>query len=193
MPDPIKKSCSRKYRAYHTSGTRSKGAVTMIVMHDEESTSAVGAAVWFTNPASGGSAHLCVDDYTCYRTLDPADVPWGASSAPQISANYHGWHIEQAGYAKWSGVVWLSHLRTLKRAAWKTAVWAQYFSIPIVFLTKGDLILGKRHGITTHYEISMASKVLDPAHAYKYTHTDPGPFWPRSTFMWLVKHYAKEL
>lgn len=187
---PIKAVCSREYRAYHTSGTRARNAVYWIVLHDEESTTALGAATWFKNPASGGSAHLCVDDNACYRTLDPADIPWGASSA--FGANTHGFHIEQAGYARWSAVVWKSHLNTLRRAAHKTAVWAKYFDIPLVFVDAAGLKQGK-HGITTHNEVTMASKALDPMHAWKYSHTDPGPFWPRYLFMWLVRRYAKGL
>lgn len=189
----ISAPCSKRYRAFHTSGTRRLKDVTMIVLHDEESSTALSAAAWFTSPRSGGSAHLCVDDNDCYRTLDPEDIPWGAASAPQISANTHGFHIEQAGYAAWSTVLWKKHLNTIKRAAYKTAVWAQALDIPLVFLDATSLIAGKRHGITTHRAVSAASRQLDPSHATRYTHSDPGAGWPTWLFMRYVRKYAEEL
>lgn len=188
--DPISAACSREFSAAHTSGHRARSQVHLIVLHDEEAASARSAAAWFANPASAGSAHLCVDDKECYRTLGPLEIPWGAASA--IGANTGGFHIEQAGYARWSAVVWLSHLNTLRRAAWKTAVWAKYFNIPLRFVDADALKVGAR-GITTHNEVSAASRALDPAHAYRYSHSDPGPFWPRRTFMLLVRRYAKGL
>lgn len=190
---PLDYPCSTRYRAFHSSGTRKRTDVTMIVMHDEEAKTALSAASWFTSPRSGGSAHLCVDDKECYKTLDGADIPWGAASAPQIAANLHGFHIEQAGYAAWSAVIWKKHLNTLKRAAYKAAVWAQVFDIPVVFLDANALIAGKRHGITTHRAVSVASQHLDPAHASRYTHSDPGAGWPTWLFMKYVRQYASEL
>jgi hypothetical protein len=190
MVAPPGKACSKEFHAYHTSGRRAKSQVHWIVLHDEEAPSARSAARYFTSPSSGGSAHLCVDDAECYRTLEPLEIPWGAASA--IGANTAGFHIEQAGYASWSAVVWRKHLNTLRRAAFKTAVWAKFFKIPLVFVDAGGLMLGRR-GITTHNEVSKASRHLDPAHASRYSHSDPGPFWPRLLFMVLVRRYAKQL
>src|SRR5438270_4165012 len=172
--------CSREFLpAAHTSGERLNSDVYWIVLHDEEAPTARSAAEYFRSIQSGGSAHLCVDDKECYRCLANAQIPWGAASC--IGANTHGFHIEQAGYAKWSAVVWRKHYRTLDRAAYKTAVHCKVFAIPVQFVSAAELP-GKR-GITTHAEITKASKRLEPAHAWWYTHLDPGVLWPRRRFM----------
>lgn len=174
----IRANCSTAYRAAHTSGTRSLDDVSLIVLHDEEAGSAEAAARWFASPYSQGSAHLCVDETICYRTLNNEDIPWAAHGA-----NENGFHIEQAGFARWSAVVWLSHLRTLQRAAYKTAFHCRVFAIPVVWLDYRKLQLGYK-GITTHAECTRA---------FGGTHTDPGPFWPRRYFMRLVRGYIAEL
>ena len=95
------------------------------------------------------------------------------TAASCIGANTHGFHIEQAGYAAWSAVVWGKHYRTLQHAAYKTAVHCKVFAIPVRFVAASGL--PGMAGITTHAEVTKASKRLDPAHAWWYTHLDPGP------------------
>ena len=176
---PIDSACKRDfYKAYHTSGTRPLSKVTLIVWHDEEAGTARGAAAYFQTKQSGGSAHICVDDNECYRCLANEDIPWGAPGA-----NEQGFHIEQAGYAKWSAVIWKKHLNTLRRCAYKTALHCKLFGIPTQFLKAADLSAGK-HGITTHREVSKA---------FGGTHTDPGPFYPVPVVMWFVRRYYKQL
>ncbi len=178
-PQPIGASCLRDYMpAYHTSGTRPVSDITLIVLHDEEASTAQGAARYFQSPSSGGSAHLCVDDQACYRCLEDNQIPWGAPGA-----THQGFHIEQAGYARWSAVIWFSHARTLRRAAYKTAYHCKLFRIPPVFLAASELKKGAR-GITTHAECSKA---------FGGDHTDPGRAWPRRAFMVLVRNYYKKL
>lgn len=187
---PIKSPCSREFfPALHQSGERSLSDIYWIVLHDEEAPTARSAAAYFTMKSSGGSAHLCIDDKECYRCLANDAIPWGAASV--FAANTHGFHIEQGGYAKWSAVLWKKHLNTLRRGAYKTAVHCRLFGIPVQFVAAAQL--PHTHGITTHAEITRASKRLDPAHAWKYDHTDPGPFWPRRLFMRLVRSYYAEL
>lgn len=184
----IAQPCARTfYPAAHTSGIRTLSDIRWIVLHDEEAPTAHSAAEWFRDPRSGGSAHLCVDDELCFRCLANDAIPWGARSC--FDANLHGFHIEQAGYARWSAVVWRSHYRTLQRAAYKTAVHCKLFGVPVQFVAARGL--PGTPGITTHAEITKASKRLDPAHAWRYTHLDPGPFWPRPVFMQLVRKYAE--
>lgn len=178
MPDPINAPCRRDYNAVHTSGTRDVKSIKWIVLHDEEAKSAVSAASWFANPASGGSAHLCVDDQCCQRALPNTAIAWGAPGA-----NDNGFHIEQAGFAKWSAVVWKSHLGTLKRAAYKTAFHCNQFGIPVRFVRAPGLKVGLK-GITTHAECTKA---------FGGDHTDPGPLWPRPLFMALVRRYHAQL
>lgn len=187
----INAPCSRKYRAAHTSGERDLKNVTWIVIHDEEASTAESAASWFQNRASGGSAHLCIDDEHCFRTLNNNEIPWGAASS--IMANIQGFHIEQAGFAvKWTTLIWKSHRRQLQRVAYKTAIHCKLFDIPPYFV-KADGLLAGKPGVTTHREITFASKADDPVHASNYTHTDPGVFWPRFYFMRLVRAYYAEL
>lgn len=174
----IKSVCSRKYKAVHSSGQRKPSEILWVVMHSEEATTAESAAKWFTNPDSQGSAHLCLDDTICYRTLNNTDVPWAAPGA-----NQKGFHIEQAGFARWNSIAWLRHRKTLQRAAYKTALHCQLFGIPVTFVTAAGL---KRNtpGITTHAECTKA---------FGGSHTDPGVFWPRRTFMRYVRQYYIEL
>jgi hypothetical protein len=178
--DPINAPCRRDYfPAVHTSGTRPKGAVKWIVMHDEEAPTAESAARYFQNPEAGGSAHICVDDKTCYRCLPDSAIPWGAPGA-----NTNGFHIEQAGYAAWTNTVWrLKHIRTLRRAAYKAALACKRFDIPPVFIFAPQLLLGQK-GITTHAECTKA---------FGGTHTDPGAGWPRRMFIMLVRRYHAKL
>jgi hypothetical protein len=189
----IQATCDRRFLpAYHHSGHRELSVIKWIVLHDEEAPTAENAARYFQNHASGGSAHLCVDDQTCFRCLPNEMIPWGAKSADKIQANLHGFHIEQGGYAKWTGTVWRAkHMRTLNRAAYKTALHLHKFKLPVEFVVARDL--PRKWGVTTHAEITKASKRLDPAHAWKYDHTDPGFGWPRRLFMARVKAYFAEL
>ena len=194
---PAKSQCSRKWTASRSSGTRKPGTVRWIVLHDAEAKTAESAARFFANPAPpppvgngpAGSAHLCVDDNVCFRTLDNDAVPWAATSA--FNCNLRGFHIEQAGFAKWSATAWMLHRDTLRRAAYKTALHCVVFNLPPVFVLASQL--PNVDGVTTHREVTMASKRLDPAHASRYTHTDPGPLWPRRWFMARVREYHAEL
>lgn len=188
---PITADCDLSFHpAVHSSGLRPLSQIWWIVMHDEESPNAKSAAEYFRDPASGGSAHLCVDDTICYRCLDNETIPWGAASS--FGANTHGFHIEQAGYASYSLVIWKRHLNTLQRAAYKAAFHAHKFGIPLQFVDAAGLLRGE-HGITTHAQVSKASRQQDPAHAGDYSHSDPGAFWPRIMFMYLVRRYAKQM
>lgn len=199
MSWPITQGCSTEFQpAFHCSGTRPLTDVYWCVLHDEEAPNARGAANYFRSSASGGSAHLTVDDNECYRCLANDVIPWGAASAPSLDANRHGFHIEQAGYARWTAAEWKKHLKELERAAYKTALHLKLFVAPPQFVTSGQLVIyGRggtlRKGVTTHAEVSAASKILNPAHANYYTHTDPGAGWPRAAFMSLVQGYYKGL
>ncbi len=178
-PDPSGAECRRDfYPAYHTSGKRLLSAVAWIVLHSTEGGTAASVARYFQSPSASGSAHLVVDDYACQRCLPNSAVPWGARGA-----NRAGFHIEQCGFARWSSEEWKSHLATLERAAYKTALHCHGFGIPAVFVKAADLKAG-RPGITTHAECSRA---------FGGTHWDPGAGWPRSLFMTLVRRYLTEI
>lgn len=181
----IEAVCDRRFRAVRTSGRRAKTDVRWIVLHDGEASTAESMARFFTLPQATGSAHLAVDDAACFRCLDNEDVPWGAVSS--FNANMRGFHIEQAGLARWSAALWFSHRQTLRRAAYKTALHCVEFDLRPVWVPASQLPL--HSGITTHAEISAASRRIDPKYASRYTHSDPGPLWPRRTFMRYVREY----
>lgn len=186
---PIAADCIRTYKAVHKSGRRRAADIQFVIIHDEEAPNARGAAQWFTNPASGASTHLTLDDDECYRCLDDLDIPWGA---PPL--NKSGFHIEQAGYASWSKLTWLKHLRTIRRCAYKTALHCKKYGIPVRWLDPTQLRTvgvapGKgKGGITSHWNVTRAFN--DPAAA---GHSDPGPNYPYSTFMWWVRWYARRI
>jgi hypothetical protein len=173
--------CDRSYRAIRSDGPRVQ--VKWIVLHDEEAPTALSAARYFTNPHAAGSAHLCVDDDYCFRCLNNTDVPWAAASS--FGANTYGFHIEQAGYASWASALWLRHRETLHRAAYKTALHCRAFDVPPVWVPASQL--PAKFGVTTHREVSAASRRLDPRNAARYSHSDPGLLWPRRLFMRYVR------
>ena len=178
-PVPIDAECRRDfYPAYRTSGRRPLAAVRWVVLHSTEGGTAASVARYFQSSSARGSAHLVVDDDECQRCLPNSAVPWAAPGA-----NYAGLHIEQCGFAKWSTEEWRSHRATLERAAYKTALYCSNFGIPPVFREAADL-KARRPGITTHVECSEA---------FGGTHWDPGPGWPRSLFMTLVRRYLKKI
>lgn len=175
---PIAADCSRKYTAAHDSGERPVSEILWIVLHSTEGDTAQSAAAWFENPASSGSAHLCVDDSICYRTLLNTQVAWAAPGA-----NTKGFHIEQAGYAAWTANEWRHHEATLRRAAYKTAFHARMFNIPLRWVAANSLALGRK-GITTHAECTKA---------FGGTHTDPGAGYPKALFLRYAKEYADQI
>lgn len=171
--------CTSEFRAVHDSGPRFASAIKWIVIHDEEASTARSAALWFTNPASGGSANRCVDDKECYRTVPDLYIPWGASNA-----NTNGLHLEMAGFAAWKKWQWLKHRRELNNAAEICAHWCKKYDIPRRWLTPEDMRAGRK-GFVTHATVS--------AYTLKYglegdhSHTDPGVFFPKRRFMRKVR------
>src|SRR5215472_9307580 len=113
---------------------RTASMIRYIVLHDTESHSAQSAAAYFTNPASGGSSNLVVDDTECFRVLDDLVIPWGA---PPL--NTSGFHIEQAGFAAWTRSEWLAHSPTITRAAFKASLRCKWFKIPTRVLNVAEL------------------------------------------------------
>jgi hypothetical protein len=176
---PIDAACSPKFTAVHNSGGRSLDAITLIVIHSTEGATAAGAAAWFANPRSGGSAHVVVDDHVCYRTLDDSLVPWGAPGA-----NTNGFHVEHAGFAHWDRTTWMSHEKTLRRGAYKAAAHAVKFGVPLQLLTAEDL-RHRRSGFVTHATVTKAFP--------QGSHTDPGPGFPLDHYMELVAEFAAQI
>jgi hypothetical protein len=151
-----------------------------VVVHSTESNSARGSAEWFANPRSGGSAHIVVDGTACYRTLDNTVIPWGAPGA-----NTRGFHVEHTGWARWSHAEWIQHEQTLRRGAYKSALHAVRFGIPIRWLGVDDL-RRNRAGFVTHATVTAWNPPPDPHH-------DPGTGFPADHYLDLVTQYAAQL
>jgi hypothetical protein len=189
--DPITRTCRTNFRAWHHEGQRLHQSVKYIVLHSTEGETAAGAAEWFQSKDCGGSSNIVVDDNQCYRVLTDLVIPWGA---PPL--NTHGFHIEQAGYARWSRKEWLKHEATIERAAYKAAIRCRDFKIPARFLNAHDLeddfgtdlngrlpqtIGPMTGGITTHHVIDEVYGLSD--------HTDPGDGYPIDVFMAHLHNY----
>ena len=177
--DPLFATCKRTFDAVNDSGPRPLSRITHIVIHSTEGATAAGGATWFANPESQGSAHLVVDDIECFRTLEDDVIPFGAKGV-----NTTGFHIEHAGFAKWSRRKWMRHKQTLRRGAFKAAFHAVKFDVPMELLTEAELRAGKA-GFTTH---AMASKVFNPG-----GHTDPGDGFPLAFYMRLVRRFSEQV
>ena len=167
-----------KFHAAHSSGYRSTKDIKYVVIHTTEGETAEGAASWFENPRSEGSANMVVGDYIAFRTLNDNQIPW---AAPPL--NGIGYHIEIAGFAAWTHDEWMQHRRRIENAAYRAALRCNSYRIPIFYRGPGYLMrkpeLG---GITTHADISKAFHQTD--------HTDPGINFPMDLFITMVQWYA---
>lgn len=176
-PWPISRTCSTEFTALHHSGRRPVSSIGLVVVHCTQGSTARGAASWFANPDSRGSAHLCVDRVECYRTLPPSIIPWGA-----IGANTRGWHLELAGFAQWERSQWLAHRGTIERGAYKTALHCRAFGIPPRFLSDRELRAGKR-GIVSHRGCCRV---------FGGDHTDPGRWFPWDVYLRRTLFYYNQ-
>lgn len=174
----LKAACKRTFTAAHHSGPRGNAKVKWVVLHTTEGDTAAGAAAWFANPKSAGSAHLVVDDDTCYRTLPNRMIPWAAPGA-----NTNGIHIEMAGHARWTANEWRARVWTVKRAAYKTAAHCHEYGVPLRWVGKWGLRAGRK-GVTTHKDCSDA---------FGGDHWDPGAGFPKTLFMGYARTYLNQM
>lgn len=157
--------------------------VGLIVLHTmeaaEASTTAENVAAWFAGAAAPqASAHFCVDADSVVQCVQVSDTAWAAPGA-----NANGIQIEHAGYAAQSAAQWADEYSQalLHRSADLVARLCSEHSIPPFFVDAAGLLRGER-GITTHAEVSKAFK--------KSTHTDPGPNFPMTQYLSLVRGVA---
>lgn len=116
----------RSLPAAHTSGPR-PAPPTLVVVHCTEGATAEGAARWFANPRSAGSAHLVVDDHEVWRCVDDMVIAWHA-----VGHNTIGLGLEIAGFARWTRDEWMGHQPRLVEAARIHAGWNRMYGIPLV-------------------------------------------------------------
>lgn len=147
--------------AAHTSGPR-PAPPTLVVVHCTEGSTAEGAARWFANPRSAGSAQVVVDDAEVWRCVDDMVIAWHARGA-----NTNGLGLEIAGFASWSRAEWMSHMPRLQEAARIHAGWCRTYGIPLV------------ESVTRGYHAHAGLPGND--------HTDPGPNFPWTAYLDLVR------
>lgn len=164
-----------QYEAIHNSGKRSIAAITNIVIHSTEGETAEGAASWFANPASAGSAHMVLSDDVCFITLPETLVPWAAPPW-----NTRGYHVEIAGFAAWTAKEWEAHEKRIINAAEKVAYRCHRYQVNPIWLDEFQ-VHREDHGITSH-------RIIDEVF-HQSTHTDPGPNFPVPMFMEAVDWY----
>ncbi len=180
MSEPIKRAC-HFLRAFHDSGPRSASKIRLIVLHDTEGGTPGSVATMFSRASATASTHLVTGEDECYRMLPDLIIPWGA---PGVNTN--GLHIEQCGFASWTRTQWLTHEKTLRRSAYKAAVWAHKYNIPLRWVGPAGLLL-RRKGVTTHRDASKAFPLIGSGH------TDPGPNFPKDKWMQWAKEYRATL
>lgn len=164
-------------RAAHDSGPRRASDIRLVVVHSTEGGTAESVARFFHTTAEA-STQLVVDDAECYRCVPDLVIPWGAPGV-----NTTGLHIEHCGFARWHRQEWLQHLAMLRLSAQHAARWAWQYKIPRRWVGPRGLKL-RRKGFTTHHDASLA---FTPG-----GHTDPGPGFPKDTYMRLVQdEYAR--
>lgn len=174
-----------------------KRCVTLIEAHSMEApnkpTTAESVAAWFAGKLSPiASPHVCADMNSLVACVLPKDVAWACGPA-----NWCGYSIEFAGYAKQLRGDWLhpDNLAMLAIGALHLAKACGYFRIPARALDDEDVALcfrdslirqGKIHGadsghpggVTTHVQCNRVwrnhAEYGLPAPSGDISHTDPG-------------------
>lgn len=165
---------SRKYYGVKCGGYSASGKPKAVCLHSTEGSTAAGAASYLhTRP--DGSVHIVVDDKEAFRLLNDSKVACGAGGY-----NDRVIHIEQAGFASWSRKQWLRRIRTLRRAAYWTAVSLRKHDLKPRPL-KGKAAIQRGNGYTFHAWVMQAG--------YPTTHYDPGPHYPYLKERALIRFY----
>lgn len=158
-------------------GYSASGKPKAVCLHSTEGLGAYNVARYLQGRPDG-SVHLVVDDANTYRLLTDSKVACGAAGY-----NDRVIHIEQCGFAGWKTKQWLRHLRTIRRAAYQTAVALKKHGLkPRRLKTAADHQRGG--GYTYHNTVSKY---------YETDHTDPGPRYPYLKMDVLIKYYYRRV
>jgi N-acetyl-anhydromuramyl-L-alanine amidase AmpD len=154
--------------------------IDVVVLHTMEYPELPESAEWcanyFAKPgAPKASAHYLVDADSVVQGVFDKDVAWAAPGA-----NHNGIQIEHAGYAKQTKKDWSDDYskRMLVRSAKLTARLCRKHNIPVRWVSPSQLRAGRR-GLTSHANVSAAFK--------RSSHWDPGPNFPVTVYLRLVK------
>lgn len=161
----------------HHSGSGNLPA-TRIVIHctaGSDATGAPGTASWFRNPDSRGSAHYICDNRVTLRCTSLDNICWHAPPNSRSVGVELCCSLANKGLRHWTQS---NHVAMLKRGATLTAELCLYLNIPAVKLTVAQVRAGQK-GICGHIDVSNAFG--------QSSHWDPGPYFPWSTFMAMVR------
>jgi len=153
--------------------------IELVVVHtmeiDERADAAEACARWFADRRARVSAHYCVDADSVVQCVREEDVAWGAPGA-----NANGIHVELAGRAAQTRREWddAYSRAVLARSAALVAEICERHRLPAVWLSAAEL-RSRRRGITGHAAVGEAFGRSD--------HWDPGPAFPASRFVALVR------
>ena len=181
-PEPVTPPEAIKFVAARNFTPAARKTVDVVVIHTmeapEASTTAEAVAAWAAGPqAPQASWHYAIDDDSIVQCVKEEDVAWAAPSRNQT-----GIQLEHAGYARQTAEQWCDPFSTrmLERSARLVAQICKRWGIPIEFVDAAGLLAGGR-GITTHAEVTKGpGKGLT-------THTDPGPHFPMTRYLELVR------
>lgn len=166
-----------------TSGTRTKSSINKLVIHTAEGCrTALCVASFFAQDHVQASTHAAVDmsGRMAEQMLSDNKICWGAPGA-----NHDGWHIELCGFAKWDAAEWLAHEKMLRNAAWRFALRARWYKIPLKWLTPAEMKADPNaSGLTTHVDVNKAFGKSD--------HYDPGKHFPKTLFLGYVREYTRD-
>jgi hypothetical protein len=167
----------------YTNDDRTKADIKWIVIHDTEGsahgTSAEDGARYNQKRTDGTSAHYFVDDNSVVQGVKTQDRAHTARS----TGNRYGIQYELCAKANWSKAKWLDSsygLPMLERAAKQCARDADKYDIPVVHLSVAE-VRDKKRGFCGHADITKAFP------ADKGSHTDPGPNFPWTEFLNMVR------
>jgi hypothetical protein len=137
--------------------------INRVVIHKTQGGTAAGAASWFANCSSGGSAHFTFEKVNgyCYQSVREADVAWHAGYG---STNNNSVGIEHSG--------WVANNDTstacYNESAIETKSCGTYYAVPM-----------NRSYVIGHSEVPGCSGTGGGTSC----HTDPGRYWNWGYYM----------
>lgn len=164
-----------------------RDAVRLVVIHDmeapESASTAENIAHYFATTTTQASAHDCIDNDSVVPCVRDSDEAWAAPGA-----NRDGIQLELAGYAAQNLDEWLDAYgrQLLDNAAQRTAQRCKTHNIPVRRLSVAQVKDGTSKGLCGHVDVTRAFPELGTGH------TDPGPGFPWSYFLALVRQYVSD-